>query len=298
MFLKKVSLYIPCYNAEAFISRCLDAVMKQAHPFDEVLLIDDGSSDNSVSIALRYSVTVIRHGVNKGLAAARNTGLMHAKNDLVASLDADCTPEPDWLEKLVPHFLDTRVAGAGGRLVETFRSKITDKWRAVHMKQNWGTTITKPHFLYGSNTVFRKEVILSLGGYDERYRTNSEDYEISLKIIAQGHVLMYEPDAVARHLRQDTLKSLLNTYWRWTFYGTDIGTKERRTPCTFYNLCCKVYDNLVYIGIIFFQDIQKVRFDFLAVDFAVLCNNIVRDIEYYCVQKSTAFKKNRLGQHG
>ncbi len=86
----KVSLYIPCYNAERYIARAIEGALRQTNALDEILVVDDGSKDGTREIASRYPVRIISHDRNRGLAAARNTGFRNARNELVASLDADC----------------------------------------------------------------------------------------------------------------------------------------------------------------------------------------------------------------
>ena len=161
--MKKVSLYIPCYNAEKYISECLEGVLKQTYPIDEILIIDDGSTDNTVSIASKYPVRVIHHKKNRGLATARNTAFKEAKNEFVAALDADCVPHQDWLEQIMQCFTHKNIAGAGGMPVERNIKSIANKWRSIHMIQHWGThKIENPPFLSGSNTVYQKKALATL----------------------------------------------------------------------------------------------------------------------------------------
>jgi glycosyltransferase involved in cell wall biosynthesis len=218
--MQELSLYIPCFNVARYIALCLEAVCSQTRPADEIIVVDDGSADETVSIASRYPVKIVRHGSNKGLAAARNTGVRSAAHDLVASLDADCVPKPDWLEKLSDCLTDDTVAGAGGKLVETNRVSLPDRWRTFNMRQHWGDTfIRNPAFLFGNNTLFRKPVLQEAGFYNERLRTNFEDVAISETITRGGHTLVYQPAAVVEHLRTDTLTSVLRTNWKWRFLG-------------------------------------------------------------------------------
>ncbi|HYA97489.1 MAG TPA: glycosyltransferase family 2 protein [Methylomirabilota bacterium] len=212
-----VSVYIPAYNAAEFIARAIEGVLAQTLPPDEVLVVDDGSGDATSAIASRYpGVTLLRHDRNRGLAAARNTAFRAARNDCVAALDADCVPDAFWLANLVPHLAAPRVAGAGGRLVEGVRRSLADRWRCAHMVQEWGESrIENPRFLFGSNNIFRKSAVLDAGGYDEMMRTNGEDVDLSARLRKLGWDLVYEPAARAIHLRHDTLRSILDTYWRW-----------------------------------------------------------------------------------
>ena len=85
--MERVTAYIPAYNVSEYLARTIEGLLAQTHAFDEILVIDDGSRDNSAEIASRYpQVTLIKHPVNKGLSAARNTALRAARNELVASI--------------------------------------------------------------------------------------------------------------------------------------------------------------------------------------------------------------------
>jgi len=225
---KKVTLYVPCYNAEKYISECLEGVLKQTYPLDEILIVDDGSTDKTVEIASKYPVRIIQHEVNKGLATARNTGFKNAKSEYVASLDADCVPEPDWLKKLMENFTEEGIAGVGGKLIEKYTNTLVNKWRAVHMKQNHGDNkIINPDYIFGSNNVFKRSAVEDIGYYNENYRTNYEDVDLSNRLKERGYKLVYEPEAKVYHLLKDTLSSLLDRGWRWGYAGrTDLSRKE------------------------------------------------------------------------
>ncbi len=215
--MEKVTLYIPWYNSQRFIGSCLDAVMKQSYPIDEILVIDDGSIDGTVKIASRYNVRIIRHVENKGLAAARNTAFKVARNEFVASLDADCAADIDWLKQLMSCFSDENIVGTGGKLIEKHFISTADRWRIAHMPQHWGEGfVLNPYFLYGSNNVYKKRAVESIGLYKEELKNNNEDVDISLRFYANKFKLAYNPQAIARHLKQDTVGSLLRRYWHWT----------------------------------------------------------------------------------
>ena len=121
----RITAYIPAYNVSEYLARTIEGLLAQTHPFDEILVIDDGSRDNSAEIASRYpQVTLIKHPVNRGLAAARNTAIRAARNELVASVDADVVADPNWITTLLPHLDDPKVAGAGGILIEGVQSTL------------------------------------------------------------------------------------------------------------------------------------------------------------------------------
>ena len=154
----RITAYIPAYNVSVHLARAIEGLLAQTHPFDEILVIDDGSSDNSAEIASRYSqIRLIQHPVNRGLAAARNTAIRAARNELVASVDADVVADLNWIASLAPHFSDPKVAGAGGILTEGVQTNLADRWRRARMGQQWGPQyLRNPTVLYGSNTVVSK----------------------------------------------------------------------------------------------------------------------------------------------
>jgi hypothetical protein len=211
----RVSLYIPCYNAGRFLDWTLRAVERQTLAPSEVIVVDDGSTDGIEGIARSHSAVYVRHSTNRGLAAARNTGVKISSHNLVASIDADCYPAPTWLESLA-HWADQGVAGVGGRLLDPNTRTCPDRWRAAHMRQEWGEKrLVNPPFLFGSNTLFRKDVLQVVGGYDNSLRTNYEDVDVSMKIRSRALELVYEPRAVAYHQRTDSIRTVAETYWRW-----------------------------------------------------------------------------------
>ena len=276
----KVSLYIPCFNAEPFIASCLDSILAQTYPIAEILVINDGSTDRSMDIVQKYpQVTIIEHEGNRGLGIARNTALQNAQYDFLANIDSDCIAEPDWLEKLMAQFKEDKIAGVGGRLFETNKDTIPDYWRVIHMRQDWGDQrMINPPWLYGHSVVFRRSVLLEEGGYLEKFRTNYEDLNLSFRLLEKGYKLIYEPGAVVNHLRTDTSYSVIRTRWRWTALGV-------HGPVT----CGEILKNqgrniarmLKYAG----QDIIKRRFALLGLDFALGFYSVYADIRSLICQK-------------
>ena len=266
--MEKVSLYIPCYNAEKTIRECLESVLRQFYEIDEILVIDDGSEDKTVEIAASYPVKIISHNKNTGLAASRNTALKEARNEFVAALDADCVASTQWLGRLMECFTDDNIIGAGGRLIERYTLTIADKWRSTHMLQQWGEVfIENPPFLYGSNTVFKKSEVKRVDSYKEKFKINYEDADLSNRIYDYGLKLMYNPEATVVHARKDTIRSVLATYWSWrqcrnmrSEYTNNI---VRRIA---YKLGYMV-DNVDFFGTLFHEDMQERNYDLLPLDF-------------------------------
>ncbi|MFA5429678.1 MAG: glycosyltransferase [Candidatus Omnitrophota bacterium] len=212
----KISCYVPLCNNADTIAYCLDSLLRQSLAPEEILVVDDASSDQSPQIAARYPVKLIRHPGNRGLAAVRNTALKNISGEFVASIDADCTADSGWLESLAGALSSSpRAAGAGGRVMETQASSVFDLWRAAHMRQFWEENETTPGFLFGANTLFRSDNLRMIGLYDESLGNNAEDVDICCRLKASGSGLVYCHNAVVYHQKKDSLRSLFNSHWNW-----------------------------------------------------------------------------------
>jgi glycosyltransferase involved in cell wall biosynthesis len=260
-----VTVYLPCYNVAGFLPRVIGALQRQTAPAREIIAVDDGSTDGSAEVAARLGVRVVRHGQNRGLGAARNTAVRSAQTPYVASVDGDVVAHPDWLERMMGVASEGPWTGMGGDLRETQLGSWADRWRALHMRQSWGERrIEDPAFLFGANTLFRREAIIAVGGYNEVHRTNGEDLDLCRRLKAAGHRLLYDPVAVCDHLRTDTLRSLSRTFWRWHHPGG--------RPATWRGLGESFRYNARHLGVIFKRDMRAARPWAAALDFWLACD--------------------------
>ena len=224
--MERVTAYIPAYNVSEYLARTIEGLLAQTHPFDEILVIDDGSRDNSAEIASRYpQVTLIKHLGNQGLAAARNTAMRNARNDLVASVDADVVADKGWIATLLPHMNNPRVAGVGGILVEEYNLR----WPTIGVELVWlrngdHNISLIPVFSMAVTTSSESLRSWRLGGI-----TNHCAHVARIRILLFGSErevdLVYDPAARSTHLRHDNLKSILDMYWRWWKYGNQAYPK-------------------------------------------------------------------------
>ncbi len=105
----KVSIVIPAFNEEGYISEAVQAALNQDYPDFEVIVVDNASTDATAAVASKFPVTVVSEG-KKGILHAREAGRRAATGDIIAHVDADCTPAPNWLSTGVANFSDPKVA--------------------------------------------------------------------------------------------------------------------------------------------------------------------------------------------
>ena len=270
--MKSVAVYIPCHNAENFISGCVEALLTQSIRPSEIIIVNDGSTDRTVEIAEGFPVKIIHLSAHPGLAAARNAAVEASSCEYVASLDADCIPEQTWLEILLKEMEEEEADGVGGKLVEIHKDRLADRWRAVHQRQNWGEErIVDPPFLFGCNTLFRKSALANVGFYDTKFRSNGEDVDISNRLREKGYTLLYEPSAVVKHLKTDTLLSVLKADWNWGYITSGDTVKFESNS----NI---VYHNFTNAKYRFLQDFAARRYSLMPMDALIIFFHTLWDI--------------------
>lgn len=195
-----VSVVIPMYNREEKISRSLDSVFSQTRIGNilEIIVVDDGSSDNSVSVVKEYSnkhtdiKIVIIEQKNSGPSAARNRGMEEAKGDLIAFLDSDDAWLPDKIEKQLQIFDSFEDAGlVGGNFSKEPLKILFKKIKTLH-KATLQELLLKS-FPVTPSVVIKREIYNKIGGFDESIRCY-EDCDYFQTICAIGYGYYFIPD--------------------------------------------------------------------------------------------------------
>ena len=176
----RVSVLIPCYNAGEYLAMALDSVLAQTFGDFEIIVVDDGSSDNSCAVAEKYpEVKLVRHA-HSGISATRNLAVSKASGDLIAFLDADDLWAPDKLEKQVA-YLD---ANPDCELVFTLAENFFDGDES-EMTERQAQLLNANMDNYLASCCIRKTVFDRHGGFDEQ-RAFGEDTHWVTRLWASG----------------------------------------------------------------------------------------------------------------
>lgn len=217
---EKISVTIPCYRSGWSMDRCIRAIREQTVPVHEIIVIDDHGEcpkDDGIVIAQAHQCKVFTNSKNAGLAACMNIALHKCEGDYLAKVDSDIELAPNWVEECLREFdvPDSGIAGVGGRVLELHQQSVADRWRTTFMRQHYGQKRMNPPGLFGADQFFSVEAVKKVGGWDAKYKTNFEDMDLSNRLTAAKYKLVYTPTALALHLRQDTLRSVLKNFWMW-----------------------------------------------------------------------------------
>lgn len=200
-----VTVVVPVRDRPDELDRLLSALTRTA-PAARVVVVDDASSDAVAhrDVATRHGARLVRREVSGGPAAARSDGIAVVDSELVAVVDSDCTPEPGWLEPLLAHLADDRVAAVAPRIrtgrgsgalatYERFRSPLD--LGAVPAGVRPGSRVS---YVPSAALVLRVAALASVGGFDRELLVG-EDVDLVWRLVRAGWGVRYEPVAVVRH---------------------------------------------------------------------------------------------------
>lgn len=192
----KVSIVIPAYNEEASISASITAALAQDHPDFEVIVVNNASTDNTVKIASHFPVKVV-HETRKGLLWAREAGRANATGVIIANMDADCLPDPDWISKALQYFDDDSIVAVTGPYdyhdgTPGFRksSLMTQQYiykPVSHLLQL--PFIRGGAILIGGNNLIRADILNKTSGYNTDLTFYGEDTDTAKRVSKHGFVI-------------------------------------------------------------------------------------------------------------
>lgn len=231
-----VSLIIPVFNQKDIVLKNVSSWLSQDLGPDqyEVIIVDDGSSDglgeelrafSSGKVCLKYFVQS-----HRGPSAARNLGIVQAKGEILAFINADCSLPSSWLREISNCYLLESVAGVGGRIRGLLTGKLVNEYCVINkMNERPGREESgRITYLITANASFRKRCLLEVGGFNEAFTSAcSEDVELCARLLDKQYSFNYNPSAVLDDPLKSSLPDLLDTYFRYG-KGTALLTANRQ----------------------------------------------------------------------
>lgn len=234
-----ISILVPAYNEQENIAAAIESLITLDYPNYEVLIVDDGSTDETLKMAQKYDgnhgncCVRVLHKSNEGKWSALNYGFGRSLSELVLCVDADSILSRDALQAMAAHMTDPGVAGVAGQVCVRNRDKLLTRLQgmeyilangALRMAQADSSTVL---VVPGPIGMFRRtaleEVELRLDNADGsviskgpfQSDTFAEDFDLSLSVLSLGGRIVYEPMAISYTRAPDTPLSLMNQRYRW-----------------------------------------------------------------------------------
>ncbi|HMC63312.1 MAG TPA: glycosyltransferase, partial [Gemmataceae bacterium] len=224
----RISVVVCTCNGERTIRQCLEGLLRLNYPNFEVVVVDDGSTDGTAAIAREFGFRVFSTE-NRGLSAARNLGLDAATGEIVAYIDDDAYPDPDWLRYLAFTFLTTDYVGVGGPNLPPADTGFVAQCIANSPGGPMHVLLSdrEAEHIPGCNMAFRKSCLMAIGGFDTQFRVAGDDVDICWRLQQQGWKLGFHAAAVVWHYRRNSVRA----YWRQQKgYGKAEALLEKKWP--------------------------------------------------------------------
>ena len=220
-----LTVAIPVNNGAGTLGATLRALERQGNRDFEVLVVDDGSTDETAALARAFGARVLTGNLHpRGAAAARNAAVAATRSPFIAFTDADCEPDPNWVDVILEEFArpdapdalagDTRVA-RGGELGDAIAALGWPGGGRVGFARMWPVDRRgRTRFLSGCNCAFRREAIERVVGYDESFiAAAGEDTLFAHRLERSGVRIRFAPRALVTHRSRSDLGGFL----RWQF---------------------------------------------------------------------------------
>ena len=224
--LPRLTIVVPVFNEAAVIQNALRSLLTLDYPSYDIIVVDDGSTDDTRLLASRLEgqhgrVTVrVVTKANGGKASALNAGIALARTPFVVCMDGDSRLAPDALRHAMRHFSDPRIAAVAGNVKVVNRNNIWTRLQALEYIEGLNMPRRAQGFLRVVNIVpgpigvFRRDVLREVGGYETD--TFAEDADVTLKIVTAGWHIAYEERAIAWTEAPETYLDLVKQRYRWT----------------------------------------------------------------------------------
>jgi poly-beta-1,6 N-acetyl-D-glucosamine synthase len=222
-----VSIIVPAYNEEKVIEGTVKTLLEIDYPNKEILVVNDGSTDNTEAIlrpyALEGKIRLINRP-NAGKAAALNLGFNLAQGEIIVTIDADGALERKSVTELIANYEDSEVVAVAGNVKVGNRTSMLTKMQAIeylrgiNLRRRSFDLLNTMDVLPGALASFRKSALDSVGLYERD--TVTEDMDQTLKLVKTRRYVIYEPDAVVHTEAPEDLRSLFRQRKRW--YGGTV----------------------------------------------------------------------------
>lgn len=212
-----VTVIIASYNGEKFLEDCLGSLIKSTYPNLDILIVDDGSTDNSKKIFAKYlklsnQIRIVKNEKNIGLSKSRNKAIRESKGDVLLFLDNDTEIMPDTIDKLIAALYSSPKLGAVQALLVDFEKRdliqvgglklipytgwgiILDQWKERKIYKPNGNVIG-----LGAALAVNREVVMKINGFDEEFFHYTDDLDFSYRIWVAGYQIAIVPDAIVYH---------------------------------------------------------------------------------------------------
>lgn len=217
-----ITVIIPVRNEEKTIEQCLRSLKALNYPNYEIIVVNDGSTDNTEQILKRFDTIAVLHTEGVGPSMARNLAIEKARGEYLAFTDGDCLVDREWLNQLLAYFTDTTVMGVGGDQLQpenetAFGKEVHEFFSLIAFSTDYLKTQKEVmHIRHNPtcNMMYRSIAFKEIGHF-KKDLWPCEDLEFDRRLIQSGYKLIFNPRAIVYHYRPGNLKKFGKFHFRY-----------------------------------------------------------------------------------
>jgi GT2 family glycosyltransferase len=308
-----VAVIIPNWNGKKWLEICLNSLFKQTYHAFEIVVVDNGSTDDSISYIDQHfpQVKVVALRNNKGFAAAINAGVRSVKTDYVAFLNNDTKADPDWLNELMACAQrNPEIASFCSKLLNYDDRKKIDgvgiqinevgQARSIGWEEKDVGQFEKERLIFGATggaALFKREIFLKVGGFDEHYFMYSEEVDWAFRAQFLGYRSLYSPKAIIYHKHKATSGKRQDMLEYWQFKNMYMTIIKNFPTSILLSKWRWLKILLVYFNTIWYQFRSGFFWQPFAVTFSLLVNLPYLIKERVRIQKTKKIADHYLEQY-
>jgi glycosyltransferase involved in cell wall biosynthesis len=202
----QASIIILTKNSEATLDSCIRSIMKQTHTGFELIVVDGGSTDNTLEIAHKYGAKVLQE--REGVGYARALGCKAASGNYVVFIDSDCIAGRRWLDCILKPFKHKDVGIVYGFTSSVKSSSLFAEFERARIKRYYERRggVVEPS---SWNAAYRRTALMEIGNFDPLFRRTAEDIDAYYRLLGKGWGVVFQPQAVIYHRHRVGLMQLL-----------------------------------------------------------------------------------------
>lgn len=209
----KFSIVVNTFNRGPYLDDALRGLSELNYKDYEVVVVNGPSTDNTEDVLKKWKDVIKLAKCNEpNLSMSRNVGIEHASGDVIAFIDDDAVPHPEWLNRLAIHYADSRIGGVGGFTIDNtgvayqVRKTVCDRFGNAFNPSDFFderplSIPGSPYYpsLLGTNSSFRASALRKIRGFDHVFAYLLDETDVCLRLIDAGYRVVYEPEAIVFH---------------------------------------------------------------------------------------------------
>lgn len=216
-----VSGCVPIFNNASTVQSAVESLRIQKPILDEIVVIDDGSTDGGAELVQQEGVRIVSLGSNLGRGAARARASRETSGDFMLSVDGTKALGPGFLEGALRHMSTPNVAAVNGRIVQPDSKRAVDRWRGRHLFKTGDFHSQKSNASLNTNGVFlRRVAVEAVGGFRSDLR-HSEDFDLGVRLKRAGWKVVYDPELLVFECVNNSWGQVFERHWRYNVGPAD-----------------------------------------------------------------------------